>query len=737
VVKFASTVALLVGAISLGSAFAGCSNGDMTDMDFEALEGAASETGSIRLALEAGGRTITTVTAVIEGKNFETQTHQIDVQGANGVISIFFGDLPVSKKYRITLTAADCVGTATFAVSANQVSLVNVPLTCGGGGGGDDTGGVQITGTLNPGSGSGDADCDHVLKIVAAPSIQNGAGPVSHVELFLNDDVDPTSIQWTSSSTNGAAGTIGDLSGTKDMEVSFDCSANGTAFVVANVTAPKHHQGTCLEQARVSIECLNQVIPVGCGNGVIDTGEICDTNGAGADVLPSGTPVGSTCNASCSAIVPPPVVVSCGNGVINAGEVCDTNGTGPDVLPPGTPATSTCNATCTAIIPGTTPVCGNGVIEAGEVCDTNGTGTDVLPPGTPATSSCNPTCTVIIPAVGGCGNGVIDSGEACDTNGAGADVLPSGTAVGSTCNSLCTAIIPPVPAVCGNGVIETGEVCDTNGTGPDTLPPGTPATSTCNTTCTVIIPGVTPVCGNGTIEAGEACDTNGTFTDVFPPGTPNPTTSTCNATCTAIIPPGGGGAVCGNGTIETGEVCDTNGTGADVLPSGTPVGSTCNAACTAIIPPEPTTGGACQTCGQSKCPAQYSDALGATSSAENTALVTALFDCVIGGAWETGIKIPSTSCYFANPQQPRGTLIPCYCGPTPEAACLATGPVDHTQACGIQMELASQCNPLTSSCVTQSGSNPAVALGDALQLLNCQKTACETECGFPPLPIED
>ncbi|HKO94664.1 MAG TPA: hypothetical protein VJU61_26095, partial [Polyangiaceae bacterium] len=180
----------------------------------------------------------------------------------------------------------------------------------------------------------------------------------------------------------------------------------------------------------------------------------------------------------------------------------------------------------------------------------------------------------------------------------------------------------------------------------------------------------------------------------------------------------------------------TNGTGADVLPSGTPTGSTCNATCTAIVPPQ-TGGGACLTCAAAKCPQQYSDALGATSSAENLAAITTLFDCVIGPNWEAGGPIPSTSCYFSNPAQPRGTLIPCYCGPTPEATCLASGPADHNQACGVQMENASGCNPATASCVTQSGSNPAVPLGDALQLLNCEKTACETECGFPPLPQDE
>jgi len=331
------------------------------------------------------------------------------------------------------------------------------------------------------------------------------------------------------------------------------------------------------------------------------------------------------------------------------------------------------------------------------------------------------------PAV--CGNGIIEAREVCDTNGIFSDVLPPGTPFGSTCNATCTAVIPPLPGpVCGNGVIEFSEVCDTNGIFSDVLPPGTPFGSTCNATCTAVIPPLPgPVCGNGVIETGEVCDTNGTFPDVLPAGTP--AGSSCNAICTAIIPPG---PVCGNGVLETGEACDHNGSFADVLPVGTPAGSTCNATCTVVIPPGPPVDNfGCLSCAQAKCASQYAEALGVSSTAANQAEVTQLFDCVIGPNWEAGGPIPSTSCFFAEPNQPRGSLIPCYCGNTPVSSCLASGPANNEEACGREIEDASDCNPVTASCVTQSGSNPGVPLGDVLQLLNCERAACEVECGFP------
>lgn len=146
--------------------------------------------------------------------------------------------------------------------------------------------------------------------------------------------------------------------------------------------------------------------------------------------------------------------------------------------------------------------------------------------------------------------------------------------------------------------------------------------------------------------------------------------------------------------------------------------------------------GACLSCATARCSLQVGNAIGVVSAAENLARVTQLFDCVIGPDWELGHPIPSDSCFFADPAQPLGSLLPCYCGSTPLAECLATGPVDEAEACGAEVELASGCEPVVASCVTSSGSNPQVALGDALQLLNCERAACPVECGFPP-PIEE
>jgi hypothetical protein len=523
--KFTSRMGLLAGILMVGSGFGGCSSSD--GLVVEGLSG----NGSVRLALQAGDQTISTVTAVISGKKgFETQTHTIDVSGTDGVISIYFGNLPVGRGYNIELTAGPCNGSTDFDIVANETTLVKVALQCGADTDEDATGGVQITGTLEPGSAR---ECFHILKIVGAPSVQNGSGPASRVEVVLNDWVTPTSIAWSTASTNGGAGTIGEMTGGADEEVTFDCSANGTVSVIASVTAPSEGSA-CTELARVNITCTNQA---------------------------GGGP-------------------RCGDGIINqTTEQCDGA-----ALPPNQPAGTTCSATCTLVPPGTAPRCGDGIIN--------------------------------------------QMSEQCD-----------GAA----------------------------------------LPPNQPAGTTCSATCTLVPPGTGPRCGDNMInQASEQCD----------------------------------------GTA---------------LPPNQPAGTTCSATCT-LVPPTPA--GACLSCAQTNCPTQYANAVGSASSAANLADVTQLFDCVIAANWEAGGPIPQTSCFFADPAQPLGSLVPCYCGNTPQATCLATGPANNQDACGLEVELASDCSPVTASCVTASGSNPEVPLGDALQLLNCERAACRLPCGFPA-PIEE
>lgn len=105
-----------------------------------------------------------------------------------------------------------------------------------------------------------------------------------------------------------------------------------------------------------------------CGNGIVETGEDCDTAGES-----------ETCNDDCTAVF-------CGDTVVNlaAGEECDEGEANSDVTP------NACREDCT------NPICGDFVVDDGEECDRE--------------TGCNEDCQ-------------IDLGNCCETDhGAGCEV---------------------------------------------------------------------------------------------------------------------------------------------------------------------------------------------------------------------------------------------------------------------------------------------------------------------------
>ncbi len=140
----------------------------------------------------------------------------------------------------------------------------------------------------------------------------------------------------------------------------------------------------------INLPCLLGDCPTAdkCGNGVVDSGETCDI--AIAAGQPGACPVScgdgnpctsgmlvnpGTCTAMCS-ILP----CACGNGVVDTGETCDTaipagqpgacptNCTAPDACTTSTLQNAgTCTAQC--VNAAITPCCGNGVVETGEECE--------------------------------------------------------------------------------------------------------------------------------------------------------------------------------------------------------------------------------------------------------------------------------------------------------------------------------------------------------------------------------
>jgi fibro-slime domain-containing protein len=296
-----------------------------------------------------------------------------------------------------------------------------------------------------------------------------------------------------------------------------------------------------------------------CGNGVLESGELCDdgntqdNDGCSADCTTQDP------NYDCSKPGEPCInQVVCGDGRLEGDEVCD-DGNALDK--------DGCSADCKTVEAGwgcarpgkaciELPVCGNSVREKGEQCDDGGTAVG---------DGCSDTCQLesgfYCPTPGAaciaikCGDGLRGPGETCDD---GQMPPKSGDGCSSTCqvevgfHCAATACAP----ICGDGLIRGGEACDDGG-----RVSGDGCSAACKiepfTTCSgepsLCVSSI--VCGNSKREPGEICD---------PPGVDG-----CLPGCASFSPDVGAHATCGNSVIEANEGCDP--------PA---VGKGCTAGCT-------------------------------------------------------------------------------------------------------------------------------------------------------------
>jgi cysteine-rich repeat protein len=226
-----------------------------------------------------------------------------------------------------------------------------------------------------------------------------------------------------------------------------------------------------------------------CGDGVTDTGEVCDD---GNNVSQDG------CNATCAAIE------DCGDAIVQAGlgEECDdgdgsNSNTAPDACRLGCvnptcgdgvtdPANSEecddgnqddsdgCSNKCT--------ICGNGVVSGDETCDDGPDNSDTMP------DACRANCQIPF-----CGDGVIDpaNSEVCDDNNTNPNDLCTNSCQFAACGDglLCTD-----PILCATGPDNGTEDCDEGGANSDTAP------DACRLDCS------TATCGDGVVDSGESCD---------------------------------------------------------------------------------------------------------------------------------------------------------------------------------------------------------------------------------------
>ncbi|MBQ9394565.1 MAG: hypothetical protein IJU23_03480 [Proteobacteria bacterium] len=353
-----------------------------------------------------------------------------------------------------------------------------------------------------------------------------------------------------------------------------------------------------------------------CGNGILDSGEKCDTtllNGATCEsVVGMGSTGTLSCNNKCEFDTAKCTAsVGCGNGKIDEGEACETDSSG-KVIFANTSMTKCqqyaasvfksgnlgCTPTCQIDTSACVPYCGDNVrnttvngVYIGETCDTfkfpttQNTCAKIIGAGSTGELSCSEDCSTIITsgctAAATCGDGILNGdNEWCDGNdfmmGSADCSLYSPTyKSGTNVHCLSNCEIDPSPCqlkeFCGDGIVNGSEDCDR-----DSFLFGHKACSDwdskyssgnvkCNnTSCTIdyseCVLKPTTKCGNGKLDAGEFCD--GTNFD--------PAISSCEAwsstfeggtlKCTSDCQIDDSSctvkAVCGDNKIDAGEECD-------------------------------------------------------------------------------------------------------------------------------------------------------------------------------------
>ncbi len=288
------------------------------------------------------------------------------------------------------------------------------------------------------------------------------------------------------------------------------------------------------------------VLSCSCGDGVVDSGEMCD-DGNGSD--------GDGCSSSCRVEpgfschnVPSECSPVCGNSILNVGEGCDDGN-----LDDGDGCSSSCwvevGFSCQGMPSVCAPLCGNGIVEPGEACDDGNVETGdgcgfscyvergYACEGSP--SRCAPRC----------GDGVLEGDESCDDgNGRPADgCAPScASEPGWSCHGSPSSCAP----TCGNGVLDEGEACDD----------GNPYEKDgCSSSCLVeagwACAGAPSLCeetcGNGTADFGEACD-DGNI--VGRDGCSSACAIERGFVCTGE--PSACKPICGDGIVSSAEQCD-------------------------------------------------------------------------------------------------------------------------------------------------------------------------------------
>jgi hypothetical protein len=245
---FSSTAVLLFSIGGVAGLFAGCSSVPSDSPD--ATEATA---GSIGLELTLpNGSVINTATYTITGPGGYTKTGSLDLTSATK-LSATIGAIPAGNGYSIAISAtttdggSTCSGSATFNVTAHQVTTVNVPVSCREPA---RNGSVAVNGVLNT--------CPVIDGIGTNPGEVNVGKALTLDATAHDSDAGPSAISYSWSSTGGV------FSSATAAAPTFTCTKAGSQIINLSVS---DGDAACSETSSVTVTCSNPpyLVPVAAG----------------------------------------------------------------------------------------------------------------------------------------------------------------------------------------------------------------------------------------------------------------------------------------------------------------------------------------------------------------------------------------------------------------------------------------------------------------------------------------
>ena len=239
--------ASLLAVLSAGAyaAATGCSGSSPAESSPTSAEN-GDQTGTIGLALQTGGITINSFSYVIKGPGGYAKTGTINVSQST-TIAALIGGIPAASGFTITLTGTatdgttQCLGSATFNVTAGATSTVNVNVDCHQA---QTTGSVLVNGNINV--------CPSIQGVSASPSTVLAGSTVALSGSAVDPDNGPSPLTYKWTATSGT------FSSATAQNPTFTCTAAGQATITLTVS-DGDPSAACAATQSVTVTCSGHV----------------------------------------------------------------------------------------------------------------------------------------------------------------------------------------------------------------------------------------------------------------------------------------------------------------------------------------------------------------------------------------------------------------------------------------------------------------------------------------------